>query len=280
MPASLLSFKHLLRRQILNLDGLACRLLVALPFWQRKPRPRVVFVTQYYEPSSCSRFAEIRDCILHNVSQDWIDTTVLVCDPGAIPDLDFGARHVVLVTSPARPGFYDLIRSAIRASVDINTVIVMANSDIFLSRAVSDILPYIKDDDFVALTRYESADSQRPYMQATTALGEVSRSQDVWIFKAGLVKNELLESIHDLPVGMLGCENILVNYFLEHGATVSNPCVNIRVVHNHHSRIRSYTKQQRLPGIYSFPLTQSKEQFILGRRFKTVQLNAHDIETV
>jgi len=117
-------------------------------------------------------------------------------------------------------------------------------------------------------------------MQATTALGEVSRSQDVWIFKAGLVSDELLESIHDLPVGMLGCENILVNSFLEHGATISNPCVNIRVVHNHHSRIRSYTKQQRLPGVYSFPLTQSKEQFILGRRFKTVQLNAHDIEAV
>jgi hypothetical protein len=163
---------------------------------------------------------------------------------------------------------------------DENTILVIANSDIFLDPLIDRIIPFVRNDDFIALTRYETPDSLFPYMQESGSPGEISRSQDAWIFKAGLINSTLLESLKGLPIGVLGCENILANHFYESGAKISNPCTNIRIIHNHRSCVRSYTKDQRLTGVYSFPRTQSTEQFILGRRLQAVQLHIHDIEDI
>lgn len=280
VTSSLLSVKIFARRQVIKLDSLFCKLLVSASFHQKLIHPSVVFVTQYYEPSNPSRFEEIKDCILHNVHQSWIDTSVLVCDPGSKPDLDFGTREVIVVQSRSRPSFYDLIRSAFIHIKDENTILVIANSDIFLDPLIEKIIPFIRNDDFIALTRYETPDSLFPYMQESSSPGEISRSQDAWIFKASLINSNLLESLKGLPIGVLGCENILANYFHKAGASISDPCCNIRIIHNHCSRVRSYTKDQRLTGEYSFPRTQSREQFILGRRFQSEHLLIDDIQSI
>lgn len=225
----------------------------------------IIFCTQYYEANNSERQHEILECLKYNSNLHWIDSVFLFVEPGAAPQPKTTSK-VRFIPTDNRLSFRDIFAHLINSGLSDDTIIIIANSDIFLDTSLPRILEGLSNEDFIGLTRYEMRYSRMPFMAEQFRGRTMSTSQDVWIFKAGVLKNLPAEDIPDLWLGIPGCENILASFIYIQGINIVNPCLGARVIHNHKSEHRSYTADSRLHGLYAFPYIQTAEQFLCGRR--------------
>jgi hypothetical protein len=225
-----------------------------------------ILVTQCYNSKSAERRKELEDCLAYNASQPWISKVILFHEnDSTIPLLSH--RSIFHVNIRKRLSYSDVFEWFKLNPPSEESVIILANSDIFITTDVRSIIPAIRINDFLALTRYESFSEKKPLHITTNIPGAVSISQDTWIFLSSAAEL-LAESAHcDIPLGILGCESSLLAKVYNCGFKISNPCLNTRTVHNHKSLIRSYSPADRLLGVYAYPMTMTKEQFLLGKRY-------------
>ena len=247
-----------------RLDALLCSAWMKCLVKRQDLEHKVMLVTQFYRPGNPERMNEIESCLERNTSLPWIKSVHLFCENGSFP-----ARKLrilpVSISIHHRPSFGDFFRYLTNLHLPEETIVVLANSDIYLDPSTHILLEGLRDDDLVALARYETIDAKAPFMIDVATPGTESLSQDVWIFKSCILKRLPLDEIPCLPLGVPGCENALAAFLYNNGIQISNPCIGIKSIHNHRSQERSYA--ERIVGLYAFPPIQTCHQFLCGRRF-------------
>ena len=227
-----------------------------------------IYTTQYYNSGNLERQKELDECIKFNVSQPWITKSVIFCEQGSIPNLA-ESTSIILVPIDKRLSYRDVFDWFKSNPVCPNTVIIFSNTDILITKDVMSLFPGIQKNDFLALTRYESLSDKYPICTNSCIPGSLSVSQDTWIFLASSVSKLSECTPHDNIIGILGCESFLLGGIHFAGLRISNPCFHVKTVHNHKSKVRSYNPKNRILGLYAYPRTMSKSQFLLGIRYKS-----------
>jgi hypothetical protein len=257
--------KSLIRATPLLIDAITSDIHALLIRNKARHYGKTFFLTQYYCCGDSSRQKEIDDCIVHNTSLPWIDQVILLCESNARPpacnSIDLQCNDLA-----DRATFLDLFKALETFEPSVNDVAILANTDIFLDDSICSVLPYIRSDDLLALNRYETRDSTSPFLMPGSRPGSTSWSQDTWIFKCSIFDIITASQMPNLPLGMLGTENLFARYIYDSGISISNPCLGVRTIHNHQSELRSYSSADRLEGLYAFPRAITKNQFITGTR--------------
>jgi hypothetical protein len=122
---------------------------------------------------------------------------------------------------------------------------VVSNSDISFESAFG-LESLITEGTLVCLTRWESTKGPR-------MLGHVygdslySGSQDCWGFVAGTLPEFNVE----IPIGRVGCDQLIAGWAVSSGMRVIDPAVSIRTFHIHSSTEREPSGS--LVGFYAYP---------------------------
>jgi len=119
---------------------------------------------------------------------------------------------------------------------------VVANSDIIFDESCRGAERLLESCHLLALTRWENASSPR-------MIGHLhgdrfySGSQDSWFFRAGKIPKIDI----DIPMGHIGCDNVLVGWAVKKGVRVADPAMSLKTYHIHADESRP-----KRPGVYGY----------------------------
>jgi hypothetical protein len=185
----------------------------------------VILVVQSYETGQPERDGEIARCIEGN---------------SRIFD-----RVIALDGNSTRWTFGELA-SICRNQASPGDVCVVANSDILFDETIELAEGVLDRCDLISLTRWESPSGPRMIGHVIDDL-LFSGSQDSWIFRAGgLPEVEL-----SIPLGDVGCDQVIAGWAVSQGLRVSDPALSIRTWHHHADRSRA--DRPILGGRYGYP---------------------------
>lgn len=173
----------------------------------------MILLVQKAFSTDSQRQAEYDLCLETNLQSSW-----------------FSHIHVI----DGRPAFRQMFHIANEKFA--GEVIVIANSDITFDESIRR-LGKLARGTFVALTRWENKNQ---------FYGRKD-SQDAWVFRAPIAEVEA-----DFTLGLPGCDNRIAYLLKEAGYKVINPSLEIKILHHHTSRVRSYRKEERVPGPYLY----------------------------
>lgn len=191
----------------------------------------LVLFTTFWIPEHQGRRAEIFECVRRNVDDSRIAKIHIVTE---VPRSDI-AHHAELHNEKlewhfveARPTFAVLF--SLTKCVEPDTIVIIANSDIYFGRGLENLESTLRPTDALALSRFDR--------RADGVMVPFHRpdSQDAWILRA-----PLRDIYADFPLGIPGCDNRLAHELTAAGHTVTNACNDFELVHVHASNVRSYT---------------------------------------
>jgi len=192
--------------------------------------PHLYFITQYYVPSQNKRAKEINMTLAKNIENNYIDKIILLNEKEySLPN----SSKITQVVINKRL-FYDDVIRYIYTTIPENSIVVFANSDIYLDETIRHVWSTNLDDKFMALLRYEN----------NVIFGPRADSQDTWILNSNSVKQRVWKyEDFNFSFGKSGCDNAITLEMLRMKYLVVNPSLTIKTHHLHNSDIRTYDKQ-------------------------------------
>lgn len=187
----------------------------------------MILLSQWYEPSDSNRLSELKAVRARNESSGVFEKTVYL--DGTI----------------VRRSFAELLELA--AKDFSGQVCVIANADIVFDESLRFARKFCRENRIVTLTRWEP-----PYI-APSMLGHgwgtrfFSGTQDTWVFVAGGVP----ELTTPIPMGVTGCDQLLIGWAASNGCEVFCPAMSIRTMHVHSQRPPH--DGMSLPGYFGYP---------------------------
>lgn len=168
----------------------------------------MILVSQTYDAGSEERNAEIRGCAEFNSKSGVFES---------VEYLDGASRRL---------SFTDLVKHCEKRHR--GRWCVVANSDIEFPTSAN-VLDHLKEERLlVTLTRWESQRGPR-FIGHSHGDRLFSGSQDSWAFLAGGVP----VPEQDIPLGIVGCDQLIAGWAVEAGIEVINPALSIRTYHRH-----------------------------------------------
>lgn len=192
----------------------------------------MILVTQRYTPSSESRLREISKC------------------KSANEDSGLFSRVEVVDGDSRRWTFGELVELCRERF--LGETCVIANSDIVIDETCREAGLVLSRFGLLALTRWESLACPR-------MLGHVmndrffSGTQDSWWFVSGTLPRVDIE----IPLGHVGCDQIIVGWAAKRGVSVANPALALRTYHVHEDESRP--DRPCLAGYYGYPELTTSE---------------------
>jgi hypothetical protein len=122
---------------------------------------------------------------------------------------------------------------------------VIANSDISFGYTSYCLNLFKRENLLVALTRWESSRSPR-FIGHMHGNRFFSGSQDAWGFVAGSIGTPSSE----IPLGVIGCDQVIAGWAAQSGIEVVNPSLSIRTTHHH---AKPTEGQQAMSGFFGYP---------------------------
>jgi hypothetical protein len=195
-------------------------------------------ITSYYESTNNKRQNELKQCLINNVNNQYIQKIYLLNDKNYnlefITDKTKIEQIIVDNDSKNRLKFSYAV-NFINNNL-IGEICILSNSDIYFDETLKNLIDYDMDNKFLALSRYNNRFLYNNYL-----------SQDSWIFKSPL---QIDINQINFPFGTIGCDNIFAYIVHKHNIDVSNPSKTIKSHHLHASKYRTYDSKNRLHGIY------------------------------
>lgn len=157
----------------------------------------------------------------------------------------------------------------------INGYIVIANTDIFFNKSISNLQQCDLNTAKTALTlcRHEFDGTQG---LAKCKLFHEGRpdSQDAWIYHSSSNILRKYRDVFDIPMGKAGCDNKLLYLFQIAGYRCCNEANFIKIFHNHNTQVRNYDKKDKVSLPYSclYPICDGDKSG-KGQSFNIVQSN-------
>lgn len=199
------------------------------------PEP-LVLIQQFYKPAQARRFRELQKCLTKNLENPFVDRILLfVEDPNIALPAD-PQHKLTAIPLKSRLTYWDCI-NAIQTHVGAGSLVVFANTDIYLDETWKQLWSVDLKDVLGALLRYEdSQDGSEPQI-----FGPRADSQDTWfIHSDSVVSRTWKPESFQIPFGRAGCDNAILVEFLRQKFKIVNPAMSLRTIHCHQSAIRSY----------------------------------------
>ena len=199
----------------------------------------ITLFTTFYRTSSEERQNELRECLLNNLHNPWIDKIVIFLELGTSEtilqefEVDKNFKKLCIKRIEGNPTYRDWIRVA--REINSNGILLFANADIYFDSSITKLNDYLeKPKSFVCLSRYEDLGSHK------VLHSQPHWSQDVWAIKCESVSKISFLKELDFKTGEPRCDNKIAYKFAIHGWDLYNPCFEIQAFHRHHSNIRNY----------------------------------------
>lgn len=201
-----------------------------------EPPAPLVFLTQYYRPDKAARRKEIDTCLARNLGNPLIDRVVLLNEADDMPAAVAAHPKCVAKTIGKRLNFADVVRW-IYEEAPTGSIVVFANSDIYLDESWKALWAIQMRDVFLSLLRWDDgADGEPPRL-----FGPRADSQDTWVVAADSVKSRTWNwTALDIPFGKGGCDNAINVEMLRQKFLVVNPALTLITHHVHRSGYRTY----------------------------------------
>ena len=219
----------------------------------------MILITTYYEEKNENRRQELLDCLHNNIDNPVISEVHIIAEK--VYPIILPSNKVTIVLINARWSFNDVIKYSNK--LESNKIKIIANTDIFFNSTLHKA-SIIKDKEVYCLTRWDYNNVGQLTFYANF------RSQDAWIFK-----DNLPENIGDYFMGIPGCDNRFAFELKNKGFRLLNPSLSIQAIHLHNTNLRNYNTNDRVLGLYYYPLptafgkigdAQTKRIYLLMRR--------------
>lgn len=196
-----------------------------------------------YDEKNDRRLQEFVTCLEKNIANPWIEKIHLFDESehglsATIPAISH--PKVMFIRVGRRMKFCDYFRYANERLH--GSRVAIANTDIFFDESLAALSMCPLHNTLIALSRWEPMGG---HQWAPMDSDVIEVSQDVWIFDA-----PMNPFYCDFYLGKLGCDNRLAYEAHHAGLSVINPYMDLKTYHVHESRIRTYTKKDKIPGPY------------------------------
>ena len=205
----------------------------------------MILVTSYYITKSPERQEELKECLIRNNDNKYIEKIYLLNND--IHELDF-----IRNKNKINQIIVDSNKSNFKDSIDFinkyleNETIILANSDIYFNDTLEKINNIDLSKKVLCLLRYNKLENDE--IDIFRHFGEPrTDSQDSWIFNSPL--NVDLDKI-DFNFGIPGCDNIFASELYNSNYELSNPSYDIISIHLHNSNEREDNEYERIHGNY------------------------------
>jgi len=216
---------------------------------ERNLNGNVNLIMQFYIDADTDRQREIRETLLLNVNNNYIDKIYLFNERIYTDDeLGISSDKIIQIDVNHRLKFEDIFNLV--DAHKIEGFIVIANSDIFFDRSIE----RVRTCDFInknvmSLCRYEY-DGVNKLKDCSIFDKGRPDSQDVWIFHSNNNIKKEYRTIFDFYMGKSGCDNKLIYLFQILGYQCYNEPRIVKTYHNHNVPVRNYDVKEKVPGPY------------------------------
>jgi hypothetical protein len=223
----------------------------------------------FYQDEDPARLAEFVECVRRNCENPHLDQIVVFIEYDATAhDLIacwplFAHVKIRLVEHKRRVTFSFLFEYANRHLAD--SAVIIANADIFFDETLRLLYDKPLAGTMLCLSRWDESPDGAPRHF------DNPYSQDAWIFETPIPKIAA-----DFRLGVPGCDNRMAYQAERAGLAVSNPSRSVRARHLHHSAVKRYTEEDRLPGPHRFvPASFLDETASISPRPSEVHFPSH-----
>ncbi len=188
-------------------------------------------ITSFYKSSNPSRDVELVKCLNENIRCPYIKKIHLFIDGKDIDyfkSINFQSDKIVIVSFNGQPKYIDFFKYSSKLD---NELCMISNTDIYVKHVEDGILDILDDNLIYTLTRHE-------FNNTKPLINKYQGSHDCFIFKAPL-KEELYDEVNIFQ-NIPGSEAIVIMALSNLGYHLYNPCLQIKIVHEHASGIRNY----------------------------------------
>jgi len=197
--------------------------------------PRVLYFTNWYLDKEPSRMYELASCIDRTIKSGEVDAVYLLTETETEMPFNYDNNCEIFKSNlKKRPTFNDFFEFANRVAKE-GDIIIIANTDIYPDKGTRELIQNIQTSDCYALSRYDED------KQGNKIFFDRWDSQDVWIFKARLIRIE-----GDFMLGKAGCDNAIAERIQSAGYNIQNPSKTIKFNHLHNSGVRNYNPDDRV----------------------------------
>ena len=205
--------------------------------------PKFVLIQQYFQHPLARRSRELKECLLRNIKNPFIDEIHLLNEisyPEWLKHPKIKERVIVNRLT------FDAVLTHIKENIPRNTIVAFANTDIYFDATIRHLYSISMSKKFLSLLRWD--DPNPPQIQdderkPSTIFGPRPDSQDTWILLSDDVTFDTKSPDFQIPFGKAGCDNALNVGMLKQKFLVANPAYTIKTHHIHLSAIRDYNPQ-------------------------------------
>jgi hypothetical protein len=205
-----------------------------------KEPEQCILVLQYFKHSNNMRLRELRECLVHNCENSFIDRIIMLTEKDYSSEWAKikGREKIEQVVIGKRLTYYDFL-NYVKKSVSDNCFTILANADIYFDKTLEYLWKIKMDNKMMALLRW---DVQPNRDDEPVLFGPRSDSQDCWILHSDSIKKRDWDSsIFSYDLGHPGCDNKFICDMMRSKFLVSNPALSIKSYHIHTSNVRNYT---------------------------------------
>ncbi|MDR3646390.1 MAG: hypothetical protein P4L22_02500 [Candidatus Babeliales bacterium] len=193
-----------------------------------------ILFTSLYNETNLDRICEYIICLEANLKNKMIKKIHILYDKSKDDDkcllhAYLKQKKVIINYISKRPTYEEIFN--LSNSIYPKSRIIISNADIYFDESLNLLSNYSLKNKFMGLTRWDVKKGGATKLYRNL-------SQDSWIYKTP-IKN--FKS--DFELGVLGCENALIEQVLKNKFKAENPCFSIITYHLHLSGIRNYDKQ-------------------------------------
>jgi len=205
--------------------------------------PKFVLIQQYFQHPLNRRSRELKECLLRNIKNPFIDEIHLLNEvsyPEWLKHPKIKERVIVNRLS------FDAVLTHIKENIPKNTIVAFANTDIYLDASIRHLYSLSMNKKFLSLLRWDDPNPpqiQDDERQPSKIFGPRPDSQDTWILLSDDITFDTKSADFQIPFGKAGCDNALNVGMLKQKFLVANPAYTIKCHHIHLSAIRDYNPQ-------------------------------------
>lgn len=206
--------------------------------------PKFVLIQQYFQHPLARRSRELKECLLRNIKNPFIDEIHLLNEISYPEWLTHPKikEHVIVNRLS-----FDAVLSHIKANIPANTIVAFANTDIYFDGTIKHLYSISLDKKFLSLLRWDDPNlpqiQNEEERQPAKIFGPRPDSQDTWILKSDDVTFDPQIPDFQIQFGKPGCDNALNVAMLKQKFLIANPAYTIKTYHIHLSAIRDYNPQ-------------------------------------
>jgi hypothetical protein len=227
---------------------------ITLDITKAKTEP-VNLIYQYFIPKTDERVKEIKETLKRNVLNEDISKIYLLNERIYSEDeLGIQSNKIIQVVINKWITFKDVFLFV--ENEKIKGYIIMANSDIFFDKSISN-LHYTDLDScqkMISLLRWEYHGEEN--LDECKIFGPRWDSQDTWIFHSNSNILKKYRDLFDFSFGQPGCDNKIIYVLLMLGVELNNDPVMFKTYHYHMETGRNYSKQV-IPSPYGYLIPES-----------------------